>query len=110
MNNNHIIKDHLMKANNIASLYGDQIEKGGVGSGRKIGKTKSGKDIYDRVSHSAHKDFSAQDHLDAAKIHSNNFKEANRGEANGWGGSAKGMSHYNKQIAHEDKAAELKKK
>jgi hypothetical protein len=47
------------------------FEKGGEGSkgGKIIGHTKSGKPIYDRFNHPAHKDFTKEDHRDAGKVH-----------------------------------------
>ncbi|HSY75970.1 MAG TPA: hypothetical protein VK890_03890 [Bacteroidia bacterium] len=45
------------------------IEKGGPGSGRKIGTTTSGKDIYDHFDHPSHKKFGLTDHKDAVTPH-----------------------------------------
>lgn len=55
--------------------YHNQLEKGGEGSrgGKIIGHTKSGKPIYDTFSHSAHKDFTHQDHYDAQNLHKKNI-------------------------------------
>lgn len=49
----------------------DDIEKGGEGSkgGNVIGHTKSGKPIYDKFDHPAHKNFTAQDHSNAITAH-----------------------------------------
>lgn len=44
-----------------------------------IGKTESGKPIYDSHDHPAHKDFTEADHADAMKAHSNKMVEAKRG-------------------------------
>ena len=41
----------------------------GPRGGKIIGKTKSGKPIYDSADHPSHKDFSIQDHRDAANKH-----------------------------------------
>ena len=41
----------------------------GPRGGKIIGKTKSGKPIYDTANHSAHKDFSKEDHADAQAAH-----------------------------------------
>lgn len=48
------------------------VKSEGEGSrgGKVIGHTTSGKPIYGSFDHAAHKDFSAQDHADAAHIHS----------------------------------------
>jgi hypothetical protein len=58
-------------------LYGglpcedDIIRKGGEGSkgGKIIGHTKTGKPIYDSASHSAHKNFTVDEHREAAGKH-----------------------------------------
>jgi hypothetical protein len=44
-------------------------------SSTQIGSTKSGKSIHSTHDHEAHKDFSAQDHLDASKIHREKYVE-----------------------------------
>lgn len=52
--------------------YGeDEFEKGGEGSrgGKVIGHTKSGKPIYDKATHLEHKNFTKEDHTDAAELH-----------------------------------------
>lgn len=41
----------------------------GPRGGKVIGKTKSGKAIYDTPEHPHHKNFSTQDHYDAAQTH-----------------------------------------
>lgn len=58
------------RAANIMKMFGRDIIKGGVGSGRKIGTTRSGKDIYDTFEHPEHKDFDKKDHEDAENKHS----------------------------------------
>ena len=47
------------------------LEKGGEGSkgGKVIGHTKSGKPIYGTASNENHKDFTSEDHNEAAQIH-----------------------------------------
>ena len=47
------------------------IIKGGEGSkgGNIIGHTRSGKPIYDSYNHEGHKEFNAEDHRDAGKLH-----------------------------------------
>lgn len=47
----------------------NDIEKGGVGSGRKVGITSSGKDIYDTHNHEEHKNFNEKEHEEAADYH-----------------------------------------
>jgi hypothetical protein len=49
-------------------------EGGKVGT-NKLGKTASGKDVYDSVSSKNHSDFSSQDHLDAQKVNEDKMKE-----------------------------------
>lgn len=63
-------KDKVNKA------FEDLLSKGGPGSGRKIGSTKSGKPIYDTFDHSAHKNFSSKDHLDAERAHRKKMNES----------------------------------
>ena len=41
----------------------------GPHGGKIIGRTESGKPIYDKHDHAAHKDFSAKDHKDASQLH-----------------------------------------
>ena len=40
-------------------------------TGRIIGKTESGKDVYSHAKNPAHEGFSKQDHLDAMEVHVN---------------------------------------
>lgn len=47
----------------------NDLEKGGVGSGRKVGTTSSGKDIYDNHAHESHKNFNEKEHEEAADYH-----------------------------------------
>jgi hypothetical protein len=56
---------------NIVWDLAEQIEKGGEGSrgGKVIGHTKSGKPIYGDKSADHYKDYSTQDHRDAADAH-----------------------------------------
>lgn len=54
-------------------IYGKD-EKGSKkkwSKGDEIGKTKSGKSVYEDMSHSGHKDFTEQDHEDARRVHMN---------------------------------------
>jgi hypothetical protein len=57
----------INKALEIVLSIEDNIEKAGEGSrgGKIIGHTKSGKPVYDRFDHSAHRGFSVDDHEDA---------------------------------------------
>jgi hypothetical protein len=57
-------------ADEILKGESDELVKGGEGSrgGKIIGHTKSGKPIYDSFDHPSHKDFTKEDHGDAATI------------------------------------------
>jgi len=48
-----------------AEGYIDDVPKSQIAPGSIIGKTRSGKEIYDQVDHPAHKGFTAEDHEDA---------------------------------------------
>lgn len=67
------------KKNKLKKSSIDDFQKanGGEGSrgGKVIGHTKSGKPIYDSSSHSAHSNFTSDDHKEAAKIHFDKLKE-----------------------------------
>lgn len=56
---------------------GWDLQKGGEGSkgGKVIGHTKSGKAIYDKHDHPAHKGFTKQDHADAARVHASKVND-----------------------------------
>jgi len=59
------------KSERILSMYSnadDILEKSGEGSrgGKVIGHTKSGKPIYDDPNHESHKNFTSEDHYNAA--------------------------------------------
>lgn len=73
--NKYLDNFELQKAHMDKMFGRDVVQKGGVGSGRKIGSTSSGKHIFDEPSHDSHKDFDAQDHEDAAKAHLGLVKE-----------------------------------
>lgn len=66
----------------------DEIEKGGEGSrgGKIIGHTKSGKPVYDSASHEGHKDFTKEDHHDAAnhqdKLSTREYRKFNKTRGN----------------------------
>jgi hypothetical protein len=47
----------------------DELEKGGVGSGRVIGTTTNGKSVYETSTTSNTKEFTGDDHKDASRIH-----------------------------------------
>ena len=61
-------------------IKGLKVDQGGEGSrgGKIIGRTKSGKPIYESHGHPSHKDFTSQDHSKAAGIHRNLAEEANK--------------------------------
>lgn len=66
-NANNIMKSFQQDSFQLPSL--DELRKGGVGSGRKIGATQSGKDIYDHFDHPEHKKFGLVDHKNAVTAH-----------------------------------------
>lgn len=82
------------------------IEKGGQGSGRKIGTTSSGKTIYDSHDHPEHKDFNREDHRDAATIHDEKEDKAGR---NAGGNYEERDKHRANADAHWKKHDSLKK-
>lgn len=57
---------HYDEAHNHFNHY---AEKKAAAEGKEIGKTRSGKSIYDSYHHPAHKDFDHQDHADANYVH-----------------------------------------
>lgn len=70
----------LQSMNKISRSEEIDIKKSGEGSrgGKIIGHTTTGKPIYESHSHESHKNFSKQEHLDAAKFHKenkNNFRK-----------------------------------
>lgn len=91
--------DDLTKGEN------DQLEKGGEGSGRKIGTTKSGKKVIcDFASTKCYKDFTPADHKDAAALHE---QEGNKLEEKSKLSSA--QYHFALAKHHLKKASESKK-
>ncbi len=68
----------------------------GSRGGKVIGHTKSGKPIYDSHDHSSHKNFTKQDHKDAADIHHKlSEKTKNKKES---------KKHYDEGYAHHQSA------
>ena len=74
-----------------------EVIKSGEGSrgGNIIGHTKSGKPIYESASHSSHKKFSVDDHLDAAEAHDSEFVTDHH---------KKKPLHFNAALAHRQQA------
>lgn len=105
MNNNDNL---LQKSFNELLGKEDNLKKGGEGSrgGKVIGHTKSGKPIYDIVGHENHKDFTHQDHKDAAQIHRDKMADNNKNKDEGH------LYHRNMGLrdAHEDLAKQKKEK
>lgn len=71
-----IAKDMGIDPKEAAKILGDDskkkvLNKGGEGSrgGKVVGRTRSGKPIYESHGHSGHKDFDYNDHMDAAAHH-----------------------------------------
>ena len=56
---------HLAKHNNLSK----SLTENKTGPGQRLGKTKSGKDIFETPKDMAHDDFDQQDHKDAADAH-----------------------------------------
>lgn len=96
------------QAEKILSAYGiglNDLEKGGKGSGRKIGQTSTGKDVYDTFEHEGHKDFNVQEHTDAKNLHNTiGYKATNKkqnyhyGEADKHKNHAESIGEINKAI------------
>lgn len=78
MDFNHVHNKNAERAGRILACYSeDSIQKSqdnelekseGSRGGKVIGHTKSGKPIYESHSHESHKEYSADDHADAAKV------------------------------------------
>lgn len=88
----------------------NDIEKGsGEGSrgGKVIGHTKSGNPIYDTFDHSEHKNFTKEDHRDAADIHEQYYEKKGRDYMN-YGGSEKKrkivQGHHESMTRHREAA------
>ncbi len=100
-------KEQIMKG-----LYGDDIFKGGVGSGRKIslhyganklGNTESGKPVFASKEVSENKDFTKEDHQDAAEIHATHeeHQEERNQECTKNGNLKSAKSHSDKADFHK---------
>ena len=72
---------------------------------KEIGKTRSGKAIYDEADHPSHKDFTNEDHLDAAHAHIDAFKPGNNFRENLDNGA-----HHGLQIEKHNKAMKVSSK
>ena len=90
----------------------DTIEKGGEGSrgGRVIGRTRTGKPIYDTFDHPAHANFTRNDHFDAGNTHttSNEHVTKHRAAANAMP-AKKGSEKHPEMIREEKRAREAKR-
>lgn len=60
--------ENLQKSEDYYNSLND-LEKGGVGSGRVIGHTKIGSKVYENYNHPSHKDFTSSEHLQASNLH-----------------------------------------
>lgn len=73
ISNNNILAFQKAQAAKILGSYGIEtgsIEKSeGARGGHVIGHTKSGKPIYNHASHSAHKNFTPDEHGEASDLH-----------------------------------------
>lgn len=86
----------------------DELIKGGPGSGRKIGKTRSGKDVYDTYAHPSHNDFTAEDHRDARKLNYDKAVSLQEGKAYSEynGKNSKEVTRLHIQASNHSSAAE----
>lgn len=94
------------QAERISAIYGlssiqksedDNLEKGGVGSGRKIGETRSGKSVLRDREPDSYSDFSHEDHHDAYLLHKELSESANKEDKQ----SHTDFSSSHRQIAEE---------
>lgn len=93
-----------MVKHNPKPIYSDMHKAGGgPGSrgGRVVGKTRSGKIIYESHNHTGHSSFSAADHHDAANLHASLAKEGLSGTASGK--AANHLSQASHHMASADK-------
>ncbi len=90
-------QEHINK-----SFKSDQIEKGGKGSGRKIGYTKSGKPVYSHKKASEYKDFTKQDHEDAYQFHAEVIEDDSH--------SSEVQNHSDIKDSHDEIIDKLSKK
>lgn len=83
------------------------MAKSGEGSrgGKIIGHTKTGKPVYDSAGHSAHSDFTPQEHKQAAKISEKMSDEADKKA--GVMGSKEGEAHWDRADAHRKAANKM---
>ena len=64
------VPDYFLLRNTVVSEVLEQVKEASLKRvSRIIGKTTSGKPVYDKFDHPAHKGFSQQDHWDAAGFH-----------------------------------------
>lgn len=99
----------LVKSN-ISKMYensSEKLEKGGPGSGRKIGTTKSGKDIYSSFDDPHHKDFTSKDHEDAADLHRDTSEVDLGGETSG--ANYEVINHHEQEASKHEHAASWKR-
>jgi hypothetical protein len=123
-------KDDKKEAKDQKKELDEELKKGGEGSkgGKIIGHTQSGKPIYDSFNHPEHKDFTKQDHKNAAYQHSiiaaNSKKRVDDAEVSNKNATGADkvyndlilkhhkplMIHHNKQHESHNKAGEEIKK
>jgi hypothetical protein len=88
------------------TTYDKKYKSDGVDS-RVIGKTKSGKDVYNHFDHESHENFTKQDHLDASDLHQARYdKYMERSHDNPHSGIVDKMD--NNMDAHEKASREIK--
>ena len=95
----------------------DNIEKGEVTESKPLGKTKSGKQIYQYAAHKSHADFTVGEHIEAANLHEKKAMNYN-GKKNNSGllrpkrmaAAQKEQYHTGMATVHKEKAFDLNKK
>lgn len=78
ISSSQLIPNYFALRNNILSEISEQLKTAETGprGGNIIGKTKSGKPIYDEANHPGHKDFSKDDHEEAVQAHRKGHSDA----------------------------------
>jgi hypothetical protein len=96
----------LKKAYEILGLnyQENDIQKGGIGSGKKLGQTASGKHIFTSSFDKPHGDFSQQDHEDAERIHR---KEADKFKSKKTDNDRAMYKHHAEQAQKHSDAANI---
>ena len=91
----------------ITRMFQNDLEKGGEGSGRKIGKTSSGKDIFSHKKASSYKGWTQDDHEDAADQHYKIYDDSYDPKTKKY--SKEGEHHFNMKEDHTEEYNKLDK-